>query len=65
MVHELSRHHSIFNQFLAELRDADIQKDPMRFRQNLQRIGQILALEVSKVSVAINALTPFERSSKL
>jgi uracil phosphoribosyltransferase len=40
MVHELSRHHSIFNQFLAELRDADIQKDPMRFRQNLQRIGQ-------------------------
>jgi uracil phosphoribosyltransferase len=60
MVHELSKHHSIFNQFLAELRDVEIQKDPMRFRQNLQRIGQIMALEVSKVLTykPIEVVTP-------
>ncbi|HHU00334.1 uracil phosphoribosyltransferase [Xiashengella succiniciproducens] len=40
---------SIFNQFIAELRDRDIQTDPMRFRRNLERIGEIFAYEVSKV----------------
>ncbi len=40
---------SIFNQFIAEIRDRDIQSDPMRFRRNLERIGEIFAYEVSKV----------------
>lgn len=39
---------SIANQFLFELRDADAQKDRMRFRKNLQRLGEILAYEISK-----------------
>lgn len=39
---------SIANQFLFELRDASAQKDRMRFRKNLQRLGEILAYEISK-----------------
>jgi uracil phosphoribosyltransferase len=48
MVHNLSRENSIFCQFLAELRDEVIQRDPMRFRRNLERISEIMAYEVSK-----------------
>ncbi|MEF9985662.1 MAG: uracil phosphoribosyltransferase [Bacteroidales bacterium] len=39
---------SILNRFIAELRDKDIQKDSMRFRRNLERIGEIFAYEISK-----------------
>lgn len=48
MVHELSKHHSVFNQFIREIRDEQIQKDRMRFRKNIERMGEILAYEVSK-----------------
>ncbi|MCM0060495.1 MAG: uracil phosphoribosyltransferase [Algoriphagus sp.] len=44
----LSQQASIANQFLAELRNKQIQKDRMRFRKNLERLGAILAYEVSK-----------------
>jgi len=44
----LSQQPSIANQFLAELRDKQIQKDRMRFRKNLERLGEVLAFEVSK-----------------
>lgn len=44
----LSDQPSIANQFLAELRDVSIQKDRMRFRKNLERLGEILAYEISK-----------------
>ena len=44
----LSQNHSIANQFLSELRDASLQKDRMRFRKNMERLGQILGYEVSK-----------------
>lgn len=47
-VHDLSKTHSLLNHFIAELRDVNIQKDSMRFRRNLERIGEICALEVSK-----------------
>ena len=39
---------SIGNNFLAELRDAQIQQDSMRFRRNLERLGEIFAFEISK-----------------
>ena len=39
---------SIFNQFMLEIRDIDIQKDRMRFRKNIERIGEIFAYEISK-----------------
>ena len=48
MIHELGKENSILNQFIAELRDEEIQKDSMRFRRNLERAGEILAYEISK-----------------
>ena len=39
---------SLISQYMMELRNVDIQTDPMRFRMNLQRIGQIMAYEISK-----------------
>lgn len=44
----LSTQASIANRFIAEIRDAHIQQDSMRFRRNLERLGEILAYEVSK-----------------
>ena len=48
MIHNLSQQNSIFNQFLSEIRDIHIQKDSLRFRRNLERMGEIFAYEVSK-----------------
>ncbi len=45
----LGESHSVLNSFIAELRDASIQKDRLRFRTNLERVGQVFALELSKV----------------
>jgi len=39
---------SIFNRFIAEIRDTSIQTDPMRFRRNIERMGEIMAYEISK-----------------
>lgn len=47
-IHLLSQQHSLINQFIAELRDRNIQTDRMRFRKNIERIGQIMAYEVSR-----------------
>ncbi len=47
MVHDFSNKNSILQRFIGELRDVDIQKDPLRFRENLKRIGEIFAYEVS------------------
>jgi uracil phosphoribosyltransferase len=44
----LTKNNSIANHFLAELRSEEIQKDSMRFRKNLERLGEILAYEISK-----------------
>jgi len=44
----LSEQHSLVTQLIAEIRDVDVQKDSMRFRRNLERIGEIFAYEISK-----------------
>lgn len=44
----LSEHNSVLNQFLREIRDVEIQKDSLRFRRNIERIGEVMAVEVSK-----------------
>jgi uracil phosphoribosyltransferase len=44
----LGNNHSILDQFLSEIRDESIQKDPLRFRENLYRIGELFAFEISK-----------------
>lgn len=59
-IHILSKEHSLINQFISELRDVHIQKDRMRFRKNIERIGQIMAYEVSKKMAynTRNVITP-------
>ena len=44
----LNKQNTLVNKFLAELRDKQIQRDSMRFRRNLERIGEITAYELSK-----------------
>lgn len=39
---------SLISQYMSELRDVNIQNDPMRFRRNLERIGEIMAYEISR-----------------
>lgn len=48
MIFNLSKTNSIANTFVAELRDEAIQKDSMRFRKNLERLGAFFAYEISK-----------------
>jgi uracil phosphoribosyltransferase len=44
----MSLTNSLFSRFVAEIRDVEIQKDPMRFRRNMERMGEIYAYEISK-----------------
>ena len=48
MVHHLSKKVSILNQYISELRNIEVQNDSLRFRTNLERIGAIMAYEISK-----------------
>jgi len=45
---DFSKSNSLLNKFVAELRDVNIQKDRLRFRRNVERIGEIMAYEISK-----------------
>ena len=45
---DFSQQSTIINQYVAELRDVNIQKDRQRFRRNLERIGEMMAFEISK-----------------
>lgn len=47
-INDLSKTNSLIGQYVSELRDCDIQQDPMRFRKNLERLGFIFAYEISK-----------------
>ncbi len=48
IVHHLQENNSILNKFISEIRDVKIQKDSLRFRRNIERIGEILGYELSK-----------------
>ena len=60
MVHHLSEKHSLLSNWIAELRDVSIQGDRMRFRRNLERIGEVAAYEMSKLmpTKTIQTTTP-------
>ena len=60
MVHHLSEKHSLLSNWIAELRDVQIQKDRMRFRRNIERIGEVIAYEMSKhmAQKLVNTTTP-------
>ncbi len=47
-IYNLGEANNLFNVFVSEIRDKTIQKDSMRFRHNLQRMGEIFAYEISK-----------------
>ena len=47
-LHILNRQNTVLNKFIAQIRDKEVQKDSMRFRRNLERIGEITAYEISK-----------------
>jgi uracil phosphoribosyltransferase len=47
-IHHLSENNSVLNHFLAEIRNVKIQGDALRFRRNIERIGEIMAYELSK-----------------
>jgi uracil phosphoribosyltransferase len=49
MIVNLSQQHSLISNWVSELRDVNVQTDRMRFRRNLERIGEIAAYEISKV----------------
>ncbi|SDE17967.1 uracil phosphoribosyltransferase [Niabella drilacis] len=48
MVINLSEQHSLVSNWVSELRDIEIQNDRMRFRRNLERIGEVIAYEISR-----------------
>lgn len=48
IVHNLDKTNSVLNHFISEIRDRDVQKDAMRFRRNIERIGEILSYELSQ-----------------
>lgn len=48
IIHDLSKQKSLLNTFISEIRDITIQKDSMRFRRNIERIGEVLGYELSK-----------------
>lgn len=65
-IHNISLQNSILNSFISEMRDVEIQKDPMRFRRNIERTGEILGYELSK-SLNYNSVdiqTPLGKASE-
>ena len=65
-IHNLSDNNSVLNHFVTEIRNVYVQKDKMRFRRNLERIGEILAYEISKTMVyeSHDIETPLATSSE-
>jgi uracil phosphoribosyltransferase len=55
-IRNLGVENSLFNQFISEVRNTKIQNDAMRFRRNMERIGEIFAYEISKT-------LPFEKTT--
>ncbi|QSW91300.1 uracil phosphoribosyltransferase [Flavobacterium endoglycinae] len=48
-IHYISENNSILNHFLGQIRNVNVQNDSMRFRRNIERIGEIMAYELSKI----------------
>lgn len=48
MINDLSKQSSVLNMYMAEMRNVEVQKDSLRFRKNLERVGSLIAYEISK-----------------
>lgn len=57
-----AEHNSLICQYMTEMRDVNIQKDMLRFRRNLERVGEIMAYEISKTLDyrTVETLTPLD-----
>lgn len=64
-VHIINEGNSLCNQFLAELRSVEKQTDRMRFRRNLERVGEIIAYEISKTFpyLPVTIQTPINKAT--
>lgn len=62
MLHHISENIPLVQEWINELRDVDIQKDRMRFRRNIERVGEVAAVEISKYlkTEKINIQTPLD-----
>lgn len=58
MIVNLSQQHSLISNWVSELRDTQIQTDRMRFRRNLERIGEVAAYEISKILPQVTKEVP-------
>jgi len=59
MVINLSEKHSLVSNWISEMRDVTIQADKMRFRRNIERIGEVIAYEISKTLPSSRYWQPF------
>lgn len=64
IIHDFTSQSSLISQFIAELRNVTIQKDSMRFRRNIERIGEILSYECSKTLLSIRETVETPLGSK-
>ena len=66
-INNLGKKNTILNDFVSQIRDINIQNDSLRFRRNIERIGEIFAYEISKKLDYIekNVSTPFEKFTQL
>ncbi|MFW5754342.1 MAG: uracil phosphoribosyltransferase, partial [Marinilabiliaceae bacterium] len=66
-IKQINQPSSILNTFVSEMRDVNIQNDPLRFRHNLERMGNIFAYEISKTLTyeAQTVTTPLGTSQEL
>ena len=60
----LGEKNSILNKFVAQMRDKDVQKDSMRFRRNLERLGEIFAYEISQIMEAFHTVKTFRSTAQ-
>lgn len=67
MVYDLSKQPSVLRHFVAEIRDKNIQQDRMRFRRNLERIGEVCGYELSKLLLytSTSVKTPLGEADEL
>ena len=64
MVINLSEQHSLLSNWISEMRDVNIQADRMRFRKNIERIGEVIAYEISKTLPCVEkeTITPLGKA---
>jgi len=56
IIHNLGEENSVLNQFILEIRDSQIQKDAMRFRRNIERIGETVHITAPSSYLALSSL---------